>query len=98
MKHGKWNNPLLGYIGGLALPLLALVVIYLAVYAGHSFSAFVKILWFQGNASKVLSLALVPNLVLFFIFIWTNRLKSAQGVLGTTIALALIIIFLRFLL
>jgi len=96
MHQEKLNSKLLGYIGGFLLPLLTLVVIFVTMYTGKSFFDFIEISWIQGNISRVLSLALLPNLGLFFIFIWTNKLKSAQGVLGTTIILAFAIIVLRF--
>lgn len=96
MKQGKFNAPAIGFISGLLLPVLTLFVIYLSVYSGKSFMAFIEISWIQKSLSRILSLSMLPNLGLFFIFIWTNKLKSAQGVLGTTIILAFIIIILRF--
>ncbi len=96
MNQGKFNKPIIGFIGGLLLPALTFVGIYLALYNGKNFLDFVEITWLQRNMSRVLSLSMLPNLGLFFAFIWTNKLKSAQGVLGTTIVLAFIIIILRF--
>ena len=96
MNQGKFNKPIIGFIGGLLLPILTFVGIYLALYNGKSFIDFVEITWLQGNMSRVLSLSMLPNLGLFFAFIWTNKLKTAQGVLGITIVLAFAIIILRF--
>lgn len=96
MNQGKFNKLIIGFIGGLLLPVLTFVGIYLALYNGKSFFDFVEITWLQGNMSRVLSLSMLPNLGLFFAFIWTNKLKSAQGVLGVTIVLAFAIIILRF--
>ncbi len=96
MNQGKFNKTIIGFIGGLLLPVLTFVGIYLALYNGKNFFDFVEITWLQGNMSRVLSLSMLPNLGLFFAFIWTNKLKSAQGVLGVTIVLAFAIIILRF--
>jgi len=96
MNQGKFNKPIIGFIGGLVVPIITLLVIYVTFYSGSSFFAFLEISWIQRNLSKILSLSMLPNLGLFFAFIWTNKLKSAQGVLGTTIVLAFIIIILRF--
>lgn len=96
MNQGKFNKIFIGFIGGLLMPILTFIGIYLALYNGKSFVDFVEITWLQGNMSRVLSLSMLPNLGLFFTFIWTNKLKSAQGVLGITILLAFAIIILRF--
>lgn len=76
--------------------MLTLVVIYFALYSGSNFFAFLEISWIQGGLSRILSLSMLPNLGLFFAFIWSDKLKSAQGVLGITIVLAFAIIILRF--
>ncbi len=96
MQHGKWNSLSIGFAGGVLLPVLTLGIIYLLLYNGKSFSDFIEITWIQRNLSRVLSLSMLPNLGLFFAFIWTNKLKSAQGVLGITILLAFVVIVLRF--
>lgn len=96
MDQGRFNKLIIGFIGGLLFPVLTFVGIYLALYNGKSFFDFVEITWLQGNMSRVLSLSMLPNLGLFFAFIWTNKLKSAQGVLAVTIVLAFAIIILRF--
>ena len=46
---------------------------------------------------KLLSLSAVSDLLLFFIFIWTERMKSARGVIGSVFLLGIIIIILKFL-
>jgi hypothetical protein len=46
--------------------------------------------------SKVLSLATVPNLLLFFLFIWTHRNFSARGVIFATLLMAFVMLVLKF--
>jgi len=96
MNSAKLNRQRVGYLFGILLPLLVLAVIFFTMYTGKSFWAFLQIMWIQGNLSQVLSLAVIPNLAIFFIFIWTKKLKTAQGVLGATFILAFLIIILRF--
>jgi hypothetical protein len=46
--------------------------------------------------SKVVSLAAIPNLLLFFLFIWTKRNFSARGVIFATLLLAFVMLILKF--
>jgi Na+-driven multidrug efflux pump len=45
---------------------------------------------------KILSIAAIPNLFVFFIFIKKNQDNRAKGVLLTTIIIALTTLFLKF--
>ena len=49
-----------------------------------------------GMLSKVISLSAIPNLLLFFIYIWTNRNFSARGVIFATFLLAFVMLILKF--
>lgn len=42
--------------------------------------------------SKVLSLTLLSNLIVFYLFLQTNKLKAVRGVLGATMIYGLFII------
>lgn len=92
----SWNKQWIGYLLGALLPIITLVVEFFTIYRGTKFFAFFEIAWLRGNLPAILSLALIPNMLLFFIFIWLNRLKSAQGVLGATIMLAILVIIIKF--
>jgi hypothetical protein len=50
----------------------------------------------MGLLSKLLSLSAIPNLLLFFVFIWTNRPFSARGVIFATLVVALVMLVLKF--
>ena len=92
----KINKQWHGYLLGALLPAISLVIIYFALASDFRFVDFIRYLNVRGDLSRALSLSVLPNLGLFFVFIWTDRLKAAQGVLGSTIILALIIVFMRF--
>lgn len=78
------------------LPLVVVVIEFFTLYPGVNFFAFFEIACIQGKLPSILSLALVPNMLLFFIFIWLNKLKSAQGVLGATIILSILVVIIKF--
>ena len=80
-----------GSILGLILPTLAFVV-----YSNIKMDGDIFALYFQLKALEihihVLSLCTFLNIIPFLIFIRVNRDKPAQGILMTTLVLALIIL------
>ncbi len=91
----RFDSVALGLIAGLVLPVLTLVVIWLIRYEGglgEFFSSFRQ----MSMLSKVISLAAIPNLLLFFLFIWTNRIFSARGVIFATLVVAMVMLVIKF--
>lgn len=78
------------------MPVITLVVMYYTLASDFRLIDFIKYLKFKGDLPRAFSLSVLPNLGLFFLFIYIDRLKVAQGVLGSTIILALAIVFIRF--
>jgi hypothetical protein len=94
----RWNHLLIGLFLGLLSPLAALFI-YLKLNSRDS--SFMEML--QGFSerkvlSHVVSLSVIINLLVFFIFIWLHKDRSAKGVLGATIIYGLLIVALKFLL
>ncbi len=85
----------LGLIAGLVLPVLTLGVIWLIRYEG-GLGEFLSSLRQMSMLSKVISLAAIPNLLLFFLFIWTNRTFSARGVIFATLVVAMVMLVIKF--
>ena len=91
----RLDSMALGLIAGLVLPLITLVLVWVIRYEGglgEFLSSFQRI----GVLSKVISLSVIPNLLLFFIFIWTNRTFSARGVIFATLVVAMVMLVLKF--
>jgi hypothetical protein len=95
---GRYNNIRLGLVSGLLAPLLGFVVVYLFAFRGMHFQEYIELLVYHKQLSAVISLSVIPNLLLFFIFIWLNYLYSARGVLASTIIFAGIVVVTKFLL
>ena len=91
----KLNSLTLGLIVGIVGPILTLFVIYLITTQELSIREYINQLIFFKVYTHVISLSAIPNLLTFFIFIWLNELKSARGVLFSTILLALAVLGLR---
>ena len=84
-----------GLASGLVLPMLTLLIIWFVRYdmgLGEFLSSFQRI----GALSKIVSLSVIPNLLLFFLFIWTNRIFSARGVIFATLVVAMVMLVLKF--
>ncbi|MCP4312576.1 MAG: hypothetical protein GY790_15040 [Bacteroidetes bacterium] len=91
----RLDSLVLGLIAGLVLPVVTLSVIWLVSYEGglvEFLSSFQRL----GMLSKIISLSAIPNLLLFFVFIWTNRTFSARGVIFATLMVAMVMLLLKF--
>ena len=96
MKPKKYNNLRIGLILGILAPLLGFYIVYLAGFGGLDFGDFLARLMETRKLSAIISLSVIPNLLLFFIFIWLDYLYSARGVLASTLLFALVVIVTKF--
>jgi hypothetical protein len=95
MKNKKsFDSVLIGLIPGILLPMGTLIIFW-AVRYESSLAHFLKNFQQFGLLSKALSLATIPNLLLFFVFIWTNRSFSARGVIFATLVMAFVMLVLK---
>ena len=95
MSEKKFNTLLTGLIPALVLPALTLLAFWL-IKSDRGFVDFLVYFQEMKMLSKVVSLAAIPNLLLFFFFIWTNRNYSARGVIFATFLLAFVMLILKF--
>ena len=85
----------LGLVAGLVLPMMTLSTIWQVRYE-VGLGEFLLSLQRIGALSKLISLSVIPNLLLFFLFIWTMRSFSARGVIFATLIVAMIMLVLKF--
>lgn len=90
------NKIWIGLILGMIAPMLSVLGFYKYTYGHLPFMDFVDIMMQSNVYVQLLSICVVPNLLLFFIFIWTNRLSSARGILFATFIYAFVIFGLKF--
>ena len=93
----RLNTPAFGFIAGLLVPMLALVIFYFISSSDATFTEFIKFIVSRKKLSSLISLAVVPDLLIFFICIWLNYLYSARGVLAAVFLFALIVVLTKFL-
>lgn len=84
-----------GLVPALVLPVLTILVFWL-VKSDRGLVDFLEQFQQMRMLSKVVSLAAIPNLLLFFLFIWTNRNFAARGVIFATLLLAFLMLILKF--
>ena len=93
--NSRFNSLITGLLLGIVGPAITLIVIYLVTTQDLSLQEYIRQLIFFRVYTHIISLSVIPNLLIFFIFIWLNKLKSARGVLLATIILAFIVLGLR---
>lgn len=72
------------------------VFFYVEYFSRYSFNETLQMIS-EGNLyGKVLSIAALPNIVVFFIYLKKNQDKRAKGVLMATIVTAFITLILKF--
>ena len=96
MIRKKGDSLKLGLILGVILPLVVAALLYVFKFSDYPVEYFREQLFHMKLFAKFLSICVYPNLGLFFIFIWRNRLYSARGVLMATMLLAIAVFILKF--
>jgi hypothetical protein len=87
----KIDKQWIGLVLGIIVPTLTFFGIYLFAFPSQSLVSFWEMILTKGFFSQLLSLAVIPNIIVFFIFIWTNKLSAARGVLAATIVIAILV-------
>ena len=70
--------------------------LYIEYFSKFSFSETLQMIQDGNLYGKILSIAAIPNLFVFFVFIKKKQDNRAKGVLITTIVIALITMVLKF--
>lgn len=92
----KYDKVYVGLISGILAPVLAFFAYYLWQFRALSFLSFWDILIARGVLAPMFSLSAIPNLLVFFVFIWTDRMFAARGVLAATFVIGFVIVILKF--
>jgi hypothetical protein len=93
----KFDNLYLGLSAGLLTPLIAFYIYYLYDFRFMSMKVFFGYLQTNSLFTSDLKRCVIANLASFFLFIYTERMKSARGVLLSTFIYAAVIAYLTFL-
>jgi len=95
MKN-RFDSTLFGIIFGIMGPVIGFFLYYYIFRQEPTLAGFWNIAKQHTNLPKVMSLSVITNLLIFFIFIWSNRLLSSRGVLLGTFLWVVVIIYYKF--
>lgn len=96
-KLSRYNDVRLGLLIGLLVPAVTVLVFYQVRFGHMGIGEFLRTMDTARLLSSILSLCAIPNLLVFFIFIWTNMLYLARGVLMATFVFALVVVAVKYL-
>lgn len=86
----------LGAVLGIVAPILTMLAFYYFNFSHISILKFIEHLFAVHIQSSLLSLSVVSNLLVFFVFIWTEKYQSARGVLMSTFLYGGLVVYLKF--
>jgi len=91
--HKKWlDRQTTGLVVGILVPLIVSFLVYYFRFSGlEDYGTFISTLLAIKSLGKLLSISVVPNLLFFFLGIWSERLLAARGVLIATIFYGLVV-------
>ena len=87
----------IGAVIGILVPVIALFCYYLGRYNETGIADFLRAYKDQGILTHIISLSVLPDLLVFFLFIRKNFLKAARGVLLATFLYTFVVLCIRFL-
>ena len=91
----KYDTLSTGIIAAVLLPIVVYFIMYYSKMQDIRFTLFSNNLLIGNIIPIVISHCILPNLLLFLMFYGLNWLRSAKGVLGTTVVLTVVIFAIK---
>ena len=90
------NSFWFGLAAGLIVPLITIIIAYYQAYSYMEIKDFYLRFVHLKLFSAFISLCALPDMLVFFIFIWGNRLIGARGALTAIFILTVIVVIFKF--
>ena len=84
-----------GTVFGIIVPIIAFLIVYFVLSGSQTLNEYLQRLIDRNIQGHFISISVIPNLLIFFIFIWLNKMKTARGVLLSTFLWAFLILAIR---
>lgn len=94
----RYDKFLTGFVPGIIAPWLGVVLFYAAKFSYMPFTNYMKLVFTPTIFSPMMSLGVVMNLFVFFLFISRNYYVAARAVILASILYAIPILIVKFLL
>jgi hypothetical protein len=92
----RYDKFIVGFIPGMLAPLLGVVLFYVAKFNHLSFAEYLTFVKMPHIFSPMMSLGVVMNLFVFFIFIQRNYYRAARAVIFACILYSIPILWVKF--
>ena len=93
----KLNSIWLGLIVGIMAPIVAFMMFYYSSFTKVSFDYFIRYSLKIGALINILTVSLIPNFLIFALFIWRKHYASAKGIVIASASLTVLFIAFKFL-
>ena len=94
--RSKFDSPIVGLIVGLIIPIIGMFVFYKYNFKTLDFGEFFEYVSRKDKTPQLISLSVVTNLGVFFLFIWRKYYFSAKGVIMATFIYTLVVLILKY--
>lgn len=91
----KYDQLVVGLISGVLVPVIAFIIAWMVI-SDDSLAIYFRQFQQLNRLSSLISLSALPNLLIFFIFIWLNMYRAARGVIFATLLLAFLMLIIKY--
>jgi hypothetical protein len=92
----KFDRFITGFAGGLLLPLVTGLIIFLFTSHGTPLSTYLFRIKFTGITTHAVTICVFSNIIIFLLFNRLDMLKAARGTLAITIGWAILVFAIKF--
>lgn len=93
----RWNKFWTGLTLGIVLPVFVFLLVYFIAYSKTAFREFMEFAFLMRALPKILCLCVIPNLIIFYLFLNREYWYATRGVISATFLYALAVVVIKFL-
>jgi hypothetical protein len=90
------DSLIIGFVAGILAPSFIVFAFYLSKFNTSSFANFLRVAVNEKMLSPLLSLSVLINLGLFYLFLKYDKLHVARGIILSTLVYGVMIVILKF--